>query len=114
SRLVGDQNVDAYGSRLGADGAASIVREPCPGPLYLPGARPALQLPVDLAKLRQARGPDGMAPGDQASAGVDRQPAADAGGILIHQSRTFARTAQKQPLIKHELAGGGRVMKFHQ
>jgi len=63
--------VDREGGRLAPYHAAAVLGEAHLGPFHLAGAGLTTQLPEDLADLGYARGTDGVALGDEASAGVD-------------------------------------------
>src|SRR5262249_664215 len=75
-------------------------------------ARFATQLSYDLDDLCGTGSTDGVALGQQAARGVDRNLAADTGSAALQQSDAFAGRAETERLVIQELRNRKRVMHF--
>src|SRR2546423_7510040 len=82
------QHGDDDGGRIAAEEAAAVLGQRHLGTLDLAGAAAAPELVGQLHELGAAGGPDGVALGQQPTAGVDGDPSAEGG---------FARGQQLRP-----------------
>ena len=66
--------MDAHEPCVPVDDAARVHRDSGAGPRHLASPRPAAELRGQLDHLRESRGSEGVAPTDEAAAGVHDEP----------------------------------------
>ena len=96
------------------DSSSGTVGEAYLGILYLPGAGLTAELPDNFGGLGQSGGPGGMAFGDEAPAGIHRDPSPDLRCPLVEQLGSLPPAAEAQGLVIEELGDAEGVMDFRQ
>src|SRR5579884_300144 len=108
----GDQDVDGAGGGVGAHPAASVLGQGHLRVRHLALPAAPLQLPGELDHLGGAGRADGVAAGQQASARVHREPAAQPGDPVQDQARRLPLLAQAELLVELQLRDRGGVVEL--